>query len=218
MRLLSMITAALLIASVSANSQDKPLPVDTVRNVARSALPTLSQLVTAENLEAMGFASLEDVKKVALDDSEPPLQVFMVRLDQLKEYEPGTDPTGIFSGGEMAYYPVTVGGKVRVAVGVERIEEKWQASSFGDASLIQMLTAIRRQSSDSTKVPARSYSVVKVPALNLHFLAYRTDTDLMLVPVQDDAQYKFKAGVAMPAGRAFENILPAAQAHDGSPR
>lgn len=216
MRLLSMILVIVLISG-GAGAQDNKLPLETVKQVATEALPLFGELVTKENLAAMGFKSIDDVRKVALDDTEPPLQVFMVRLDRLKEYQVGADANGLLTGGDMAYYPVTIGGQVAAAIGVEKMNEKWEATSVGDAALIRMFTSVRRQSMDSTRIDAQAYFVVWVAALNLNFVAYRADDSLMLIPVQDDDAYEFKTGVAMPAERVFEIILPAAKAHDGSP-
>jgi len=203
--------------SAGAGAQDYMLPLDTVKKVATEALPVFGELVTKDNLETMGFKSLDDVKNVALDDAEPPLQVFMVRLDHLKEYQAGADVNRLLTGGEMAFYPVTLTGQVIAAVGVQKMKEKWEATSVGDAVLIRMLTDVRRQSIESTALSPKSYFVVWVAALNLHFVAYRADDDLMLIPVQDDDAYEFKKGVALPAERVFEIILPAAREHDGSP-
>ncbi|UCD63626.1 MAG: hypothetical protein JSW34_12915 [Candidatus Zixiibacteriota bacterium] len=217
MRLISLIIVILFITGGNAYSQDEPLPVETVKEVARAALPVLGQLVTAENFEAMGFRSLEDAAKVTLDDTEPPLQVFMVRLDRLKEYQAGADANSLLTGGDMVYYPVTVGGEVTAAVGIAKTKEQWEVTSLGDANLIRMLTSARKRSMDASELDAKSYFIVWVAALNLHFVAYRADERLMLVPVQDEPTYKFETGVAMPAEQAFEAILPAAKAHDGSP-
>lgn len=217
MRLLSVFIIVLMILGGSANSQEKPLPVETVKEIARAALPTFGELVTSENFEAMGFKSLEEAKSVALDDAEPPLQVFTVRLDRLKEYQPGTDAAGLLTGGEMAFYPVIVAGEVRTAVGVAKVKDTWEATSLGDANLIRLLTSARRRSIESTKLTADKYFTVWVPALNLHFVAYRAEANIMLIPIQDLTEYELKAGEALPAGRVFETILPAAKAHEGSP-
>ncbi|UCG61203.1 MAG: hypothetical protein JSV52_12885 [Candidatus Zixiibacteriota bacterium] len=216
MRLLSMILVIMLISG-GAGAQNDKLPLETVKSIATEALPVFSELVTKDNFEAMGFESLDDVKNVTLSDAEPPLQVFMVRLDHLKEYRAGDDVNPLLTGGGLAYYPVTINGQVAAAVGVEKMNEKWEATSVGDAALIKMFTSVRRESMDSTRLDANAYFVVWVAALNLHFVAYRADNSLMLIPVQDDDAYEFRSGEAMPAERVFEIILPAAQAHDGSP-
>lgn len=211
--LITVLTTALVLFS-QANAQEKPLPIEEIRKVASEALATFSELVTKENYKAMGFEAPGEVRAASLGE---PMQVFWVRLDQLKEYQPGSDPNRIIIGGDQVIYPVTFEEQVRSSLVVGKVKERWKTTSFGDSNLVKMLTKVRKDSSASTRLPISSYFVVRVLALNLYFIAHRTDEVLMLTPLLDDPDYGFKAGVTMAADKVFEAILPAAKKHKGLP-
>jgi len=183
--------------------------------VASEALKTFSELVTEENCEELGFASPDEVGNATLG---VPIQVFMVQLDHLQEYEVGTDPESLLSGGDEFSYPVLIREEVRSSIVIMKRNEEWEAVSFGWSNLITLLTEIRKVTSERTGLPLSSFFAVRIPALNLYFLAHRTENNiLMLTPLLDDRGFGFEAGVTMPADAVFETILPAAQQHDGSP-
>ena len=215
MRTLITLLAIAFVMFSQANAQEKLLSIEKIQKVAPKALITLNELVTRKNYTVMGFESLSEVPTARLGEY---LQVFMVRLDQLQTYKPGSDPNEILSGGDRVIYPVTVNGQVRSSIVVEKVKGSWNATSFGGSNQVKILTKVRKADSDSKKLPISSYFVVQVPALNLNFIAHRADEVLMLIPLLDDPSYEFKAGVTMKGDKVFEAILPAAKAHDGLPR
>lgn len=214
MHLLITVLVTAFVMSSQANAQEKPLPLEKIQQVASEALAPFSELVTKQNYKVMGFETPGEPGVANLGE---PLRVFMVGLDQLQQYQPGSDPNKILSGGDQVIYPVTVKGQVRSSIVVEMIKERWKATSFGSPNLVKMLTKVRKDSSNATKLPISSYFAVQVPALNLYFIAHRTDEMLMLTPLLDDPSYGFKAGVTMPADKVFVTILPAAREHEGLP-
>jgi len=215
MRTLITLLATVFIMFSQANAQEKPLPLEEIQKVASEALVTFNELVTEENYTVMGFESLSEARVASLGEH---LRVFMVRLDQLQKYQPGSDPNKILSGGDLVIYPVTVEEQVRSSIVVEKVKERWNATSFGGSNQVKMLTKVRKADSDSTELPISSYFVVQVPSLNLYFIAHQADEVLMLTPLLDDPSYGFEAGFTMPADKVFEAILPAAKRHDGLPR
>ena len=173
---------------------------------ARLALENFRTLVNKSNYKDLGFQSLDEVKKATLG---PSLQVFMVGLGQLKEYQPGQDPQKLFIEIGRVIYPVMVDDQLRTSLEVEKSGEEWQGTSFGNPNLIQMLSRVRQEKTDF---------VVWIPALNLYFIGSKPTGELLLVPVLDDPQLKLFAGKAIPAGEAFAQILPTAKEHDGPVR
>jgi hypothetical protein len=196
------------------NTEEKPLPLEKIQLVAKEALASLGNLVGKENYEIMGFKSLAELKTTTLGE---PLRVFMVRLDQLKEYQPGSDPNKLLSSGDQVIYPVMVDKMVRSSVVIGMAKDTWKPVSLGRSNLAQLLTKVLKDNAKSAKLPVSSYFVVHVPALNLYFVAHRVDKVLTLIPVLDDPSYGFKAGKAIIADKVFEAILPAARKHDGLP-
>lgn len=205
------ITLGIIFAIMSqVNAQD-----DERDRVASKALETFKKLVSEKDYKSLGFESPDEVDDATLGI---PVQVFMVRLDDLQEYQ-GGDPESLLSGGGEFSYPVLVREKVRSSIIIMKRGDDWKAVSFGWSNLITLLTEIRKASSERTGVPVDSFFAVQIPALNLYFLAYRNANNvLMLIPLLDDPDLKFQAGVAMSADAVFEIILSEAQEHDGLPR
>lgn len=212
MRILIPLLIALLLMATQIDAQ---VPVKEVQPVALSSLDTLKQLVTRENYRQMGFDSPEEVRSATLGT---PLQDFIVRLDRLKEYEPGRRPDELLTPTSQVIYPVVVNGQARSSITISKIKERWQAVSFGGPNFIKLVSTTLMESSKVTRLDYSSYFIVRVPSLNLFFLGFRSDNELNLVPLMDDARLEFKAGVGMKAERVFSAILPDAKAHNGLPR
>lgn len=180
--------------------QEEQTSFDELDQVAKKSLEIFNELVTAENYKSMGFESLDEVKKI---DVVEPLQVFIVRLVDLLEYESGSDPDEIISGGEQFIYPVTFENEVRSSVVVEKVNNEWEASRFGGASLVKLLNEFAEETSDF---------VIYLPAFSLRFISfYDADDKLTLIPILDDSNFEFSAGEAIFATEAFDKILPIAK-------
>ncbi|WP_143299280.1 hypothetical protein [Candidatus Brocadia sapporoensis] len=185
------------------------------QKVASESMVTLRKLVNGQNYKAMGFESLDKVSAVALGE---PIRVFLVQLDQLREYKPGSDSNKLLIDADKIIYPFTAREQIRSSVVVEKIQGAWNATNFGGPHLIKILANIRRNASDSTGIPVSSYIAVQVPALNLYFIGHCTDKELMLTPLLDDPSFGFKAGRTISAIDVFTAILPSVKEHNGLPR
>lgn len=219
MRILITIFAVLLMLYSHTSAQEgrrfAQLPDKNLTKVGSEALRVFSDMITEQNYKAMGFESRDEVSAASLGD---PMRVFMVRLDHLQNYQVGSDPAILLGAGDQIIYPIMVDGQVRSSIVVEKVNEQWSATSFGSPNFVKMIAKVRKANADSTQVQISSYFIVEVAALNLYFLARKTDNELVFIPLLDDPNYEFKAGSVMSAKRAFEVILPAANAHDGLPR
>jgi hypothetical protein len=212
--LIALLISAILLVSFS-NAQERTLPMKEIHQVASEALVTFSELVNEQNFEAMGFESVAELHDASLGE---PLQTYMVRLDKLQEYQPQDDPNAMLDTVYQVIYPVMVEEKVRSSIAVGKLNEEWQATSFGGPNKIKMLADVRKDNSDSTGLSISSYFIVQVPSLNLYFIGYQANGQLMLTPILDDLSFGFIKGVTMTADKAFAKILPAAKKHDGLPR
>src|SRR5579883_1619265 len=86
-------------------------PADPLREAqAVRSLSTLAQVVTEENHERLGFRSVAEAGQAAAD---APVAVYMVRLDQLRDFRPGQDAGQLLVDLESAVYPLRAGGEVR---------------------------------------------------------------------------------------------------------
>lgn len=215
MRILISLFIALSLMALQASAQDTKGLIQEIQPVAQRSLETFSQLITKDNYRQMGFESPEEVRSATLGT---PIQDFMVQLDRLKKYESGSRPDELLTATSQVIYPVLVKDKVRSSITISKTKESWQAVSFGGPNFVKLVSSTLMESSKVTELDYSSYFIVRVPSLNLFFLGFRSNNELMLVPLMDDTKLKFKAGVSMKAERVFSTILPDAKAHDGLPR
>lgn len=173
---------------------------------ANESLSTFRQLVNAQNYRELGFDSAEEVANATLGE---PIHVLVVSLNQLRQYEPGSDPNQLLTDFNQIHYPVVVGDQVRSAILVDQVNGKWKAGTFGAANLAKLIAAARKGTQIST--PSQDV-VVQVPSLGLYFLGQRTeDNKLTLTPLTDYAVFGLRAGGAMPAEEVFAALVPAAK-------
>ena len=211
--LLSLLIISLLMVSQSSAEETKML-IEQIQPIAQSSLKSFSKLITKENYRQMGFESSKEIHYAVLGT---PIEDYMVRLDTLKEYKPGSNPNKLLMKTDQFIYPVLVKEKVRSSITISKIKEKWKAVSFGDSNFMKLVSNRLKDSSKATGLDISSYLSVRVPALNLFFIGYRTKSGLMLIPLIDDTRLKFKSGVSMKAEKVFSTILPDAKAHSGLP-
>ncbi len=203
------ILALAFLAACSKQPPARPPQSASSAEAASNGLATLRKLVNASNYRSMGFESQDELSSASLGD---PLRVFMVRLDQLREFSSGADPEKLLSDVGEELYPVLVKGAPRSAVLVQKQGEQWSPVRYGGANLVKALAQRRSENSATVKAAAPAYFEVHVAALNLYFLGYRQEAKLMLIPLADDPQYKLTAGTPLLAADAFVILVPAAKA------
>ncbi|OEU69094.1 MAG: hypothetical protein BA863_07985 [Desulfovibrio sp. S3730MH75] len=210
----SLLTILLLVVS-QVSAQETQELFKMIQPVAEKSLKNFSQLVTEENYRQMGFKSPEEVNSAILG---APIQDFMVRLDRLKEYEPGSKPDELLTATSNVLYPVLEKEEVRSSITIAKTKDGWQAVSFGGPNFVKLVSSTLIESSKVTGLDYSSYFMVRVPSLNLFFVAHYLDNELMFVPLMDNTRLKFRARISMKAETVFSTILPDAKAHDGLPR
>jgi hypothetical protein len=180
-------------------------PSQQPREAAANGLATLQKLVTAQNYQAMGFESMDEVKSAALGQ---PLAVFSIGLSQLREYHSGVDANSLLGASPDAIYPVMVNGQTRSSVTITKSDSGYMPSSFGNAAIVKGLSQYR-QAADSF--------VVRIPALNMYYLGNRVDNRLMLTSITVDTRLKLEPGKAVPADEVLSQLVPIAAAYNGLP-
>lgn len=182
---------------------------------ARQSLPTLAELAKGDNAARMGFAAPGDAEKSEL---AAPLSDFIVGLDDLRSWQPGTDPMSLLRPTGLVVYPVTTGGAVRSSVTLKKQDSAWQAVAFGAPAQSQAVAGARASVADKAKVAENKTFQVRIPAYNLVFVGYVDSGRLMLTPVVDTQRYGLSAGVAIAADQVFARIKPDAERDPGMPR
>jgi hypothetical protein len=172
-------------------------------------------MVTDKNYAQLGFKSPDEVRLSTLGE---PVQEFMVRLDHLREYKESVDPNKLLIVTKKYVYPVTVDGQVRSSIELLKKKDKWIAVSFGAPNYIRMVTNERARQVKLRNARTDEFFIVRIPAFRLHFIGYRKDKQLMLIPLFDILKLDLHEGVAAPAEKVFLKLVPAAKKHDGLPR
>lgn len=176
---------------------------------AQRALKQLEQLATRENFKSLGFESLEEVKQAQLGN---PLPVIIVRLDELRAYKDKADPYPLLHPIPKVIYAVNVDGNVRSCVELEKLDGKWEGSSYGmSASAKAHAAALKNRAG---KDEGRMFFVVKVLALNKTYLAYQADQGARFIEVHWDDQ---RGDVeSRPAADVLAELVKLAKEHDGN--
>ena len=195
-------------------SEAQKLPFEQINNAAAKALNILKDPAFAPQLQTVGIKSIEAAREATLG---APLQLFIVRLDELKQYQPGDDPDKLLHAVEQVVYPVTVKGQVVSSVSVSKERGEWTATQIGQGISAPKIAESRTVGARALKTEPVKAFLVRVPALNREFVGYKTEK-LMLVPILEEVDLGFKAGAAIPAAKVLEALVPEAQAHQGLPR
>ncbi|NQT93331.1 MAG: hypothetical protein HQ559_11270 [Lentisphaerae bacterium] len=209
MRYLAILLGIVLAVTPAAGADKEEMARD-----AQGALKTMRSLVTEQTYKLLGFDSPGEAETAKLGE---PMQVFMVRLDDLREYKDGADVGDMLRGGDEYIFPVEVNRKTRASI-VMMGKDRMKAVAFGWPNRTRLLTEYRGMVAERAKVSPSSIFVVRIPALNRYFVAFEDEEGmLMMAPILDDAGLGVKAGEILSADRIFEALLPEAYGHDGLP-
>jgi hypothetical protein len=185
-----------------------------MQTAAKNSLNTFRKLVTQQNYKELGFDTVDEVSSAVLGQ---PIPMFLVRLDQLREYQPGNDPNRLLNDGHQALYPITIRTQMRSSIIVGQTGAKWKAVSFGNAGLARQIVEVTKQNIATPGAPS-SDTLVQVPAFGLYFLGRRSpDNKLTLIPLGSNPTFNLKAGASLPAEEVFAALLPHAKNYNGLP-
>ena len=181
------------------------------QGAAPAALTVLRKLVNRENHRRMGFESLSDVRSATLGD---PLVIFYVRLDSLRKYQSGGDAFGLLTAGDEILYPVLVRGETRSSITLGRNPGGWKGLSYGGSNAARLTWRMVNDRRKRAAPAAERYFLVGVPALDVQFIGFEETGELRLIPLLDDPQNRWQAGVLVPADYVFAELALDARAHE----
>jgi hypothetical protein len=182
---------------------------------AGKGLDQFRSLVDAESFQDMGLADAASAAKAGLGT---PKRDFLIRLDALQGFKAGGDIEALLVDTKIIHYPIVIDGKAVSSISMVSLEGKWETVSIGDVQR----TSLRRKAIDnSVKRFAKAeedHFIVRIPALNMEFTAFRDRSDaLQLASVSDNPMAGLIAGEAEPAAKVIPRLLPLALADDGMP-
>jgi len=204
---------AVILVSLPSRGQEmgtqSKIPAETAQAATRS-LENFRRLVDAQNYRELGFDSPDQAAAASLGQ---PLKVYLVKLDQLRDYKAGADPEALLSDINQVYYPITVGGQARSGIVLELKNGEWKGVSFGNSGLARKLAELRQAAA-----PGGAQLLVELPVLGLDFLGQRgADNKLTLTSLSAAPEYKIEAGTAISADQAFTTLAPFARDYNGLP-
>jgi hypothetical protein len=178
---------------------------DEPKLAAINALSRLKHLLTVgQNFQEMGFDNLEQLDRASLSE---PASVYAVGIDQLRNFNPGSDPQSLLVDTNRMVFPVVADGTGRTLITLEKRAGKWRFVSFGDQSVAGNLVRVREDKTSAPGgLPTPNYFVIQVKALFVTFLGNRqpggtSASALRLVPL--NGKTELKMGPAFRENRAF---------------
>jgi hypothetical protein len=173
-------------------------PPDVANKAANQSLETFRELVTPENAKAYGF---DAPGAVASANIGSPVHEAVIGLDSLKKWNGENVESLIKPTGRLIYPIVSKDGISRSSVTLRLKDGGWSPVSFGDAREAQIRSDIRSTIDQSAPAGAPKPQVlqVRVPALNLNFLAQRKDNIVLFTSLQSIPSIDIKTGTTEPA-------------------
>jgi hypothetical protein len=181
------------------------------QTAAASGLAEFKRLVNSTNFQSYGFQSPDEATSATLGQ---PAVAFLVRLDQLRQYQQSVDPVSLLSGGDKVLYPVLARGQVRSSIIIDKGSGGWKAVSFGGSQLIQRLARAR----DKVSGPGTPTVEVEILALSAYFLGEFRSGVLFLTPLANQPELNLTEGATAQAAQVLARLVPAARAYNGQPR
>ena len=185
------LTAAGSSWSQSENLFNRAIP-ESANVAAQGSLDTFKDLVSQGGYREYDFDSASSVGRIVLGQ---PLNDAMIGLDQLVNWD-GVNPNDLVRPTGRVVFPITADGQAHSSVTLASKDGKWVAVAFGGASEARARFAIegRMIRERAAGGPAPPVSQVRIPALNLQFLARLDSGQLLLTPIEDNLQLGLEAG------------------------
>lgn len=146
-----------------------------------------------------------------------PIDDYLVRLDELKEYGPGKSVSQMLHATGRLIFPLEVNQQAMSMVVLYQEQEKWLIESYGGKNQIQIATDLRKQIAEAERKSSAEVFQVRIPALQLMFIGFKEGMDIYLSPVFDMERYGFEKGRKYPAEQVMEKLVEAARQHNGLP-
>lgn len=164
----------------------------------------------AERIKGLGFETIQELPSIVVGPGFP---VFFVQLDELREYQKGTDAWPLLHETRFTLYPVMVRDKnrlqVRSAARVGQNEKgKDPIGEWGHFFFTQPLTVLRDDLQKAKQCFGPSHCfVIEVPALGEYLFGVRDDTTktLLVARLEPDSK-QLTSKELREAGRVFQEL------------
>ena len=196
-------------SETSTNNQNtsQPETFADAQSAATQSLTVFRKLVNNQNFRDLGFESPDEVANATLGQ---PLPVMFVRLDQLRQYQQGTDVNSLLGQSNEVNYPVLANNQVRSSVVVQQVNGRWKTGTLGNGALAKHIADARKGRTGAEG--ATQQALVHVGSLGFYFLGERSaDNKWTLTPLVSNPDLNLAAGRAVPAEEVFTRLATAAK-------
>jgi hypothetical protein len=112
---------------------------------------------------------------------------------------------------EQALYPVVADGSVRAVLGVHKRAEGWETHEISSPQIASLLVDVRAGAAAATKKAAASFTVVRIPSLQLWFVGEQTADGLILRSTTGIESIGLAPNTPIAAKVLFTKLVPAAK-------
>jgi hypothetical protein len=130
----------LLLTLVSRGAAQEPPREAT--DAAKAGLSAFLNRIPRDALEQFGFSKDDSLAQCYLGN---PFQLHTISPSALSKYRPEDTVSSIVSRTKMWYFPVMLGDEVKGILVIDKVDNRWEAVSFGYAELARKLSKIRQQ-------------------------------------------------------------------------
>ena len=197
----------------TSNGEQSKIPSD-ANEAAVESLNTYEALFPQRNVETLNEQGPQ--AKATLGE---PMRDYIIGLNSLKSWD-GNDPSILLISTDRIVYPIADNSVVQSDVTISKKNGRWEAVAFGSTTEAQSRSRIRDEI--KTKVPSgpggqeATFIQVRIPALNVSFLAQQESGQLIFAPIQSVPNLGIEAGKREPATQVLHRLQPAAKQIDSN--
>jgi hypothetical protein len=156
-----------------------------------------SVIAQSDNPGLLGLTSTREIDSARLGAA---IMVHTLSYDALLDYRADTPLDSYFSGPTRSVVPVEVDGEVRSWVTLERTDNDWRMTGFGESANAMAVDKVVRAAGE------RDASLIHAPAFNLYMVRIAGDRGTEVVPVGPNTVAELAAGKPIEIKEAMSRL------------
>jgi len=143
-----------------------------------------------------------------------PIQIAIVSLDKLKQYNEGQPASSFITDIDEYVYPVVNGQSKRLSgtMTLAKVNARWSAIRINAENLILQDSTSKFISQESIR-----YKLVKILAFHVSFLSYVESGNILFIPLMEDRERELFLGKPVKAEIVLEKFVKEANDYNGLP-
>jgi hypothetical protein len=143
-----------------------------------------------------------------------PIQIAIVSLDKLKQYNEGQPASSFITDIDEYVYPVVNGQSKRLSgtMTLAKVNARWSAIRINAENLILQDSTSKFISQESIR-----YKLVKILAFHVSFLSYVESGNILFIPLMEDRERELFLGKPVKAEIVLEKFVNEANDYNGLP-